>query len=103
VIVVDPPAFIKRRRDFPKGQAAYRKLNQLAMQLLPRDGILVSCSCSHHLATDDLVGALQQATRHVNRFAQIVEVGGHAPDHPIHPAIPETHYLKSITCRVVQE
>jgi 23S rRNA (cytosine1962-C5)-methyltransferase len=103
VIVVDPPAFIKRRRDFPKGQAAYRKLNQLDMQLLPRDGILVSCSCSHHLATDDLVGALQQATRHVNRFAQIVEVGGHAPDHPIHPAIPETHYLKSITCRVVQE
>jgi 23S rRNA (cytosine1962-C5)-methyltransferase len=103
VVVVDPPAFIKRRRDFPKGQAAYRKLNQLAMQLLPRDGILVSCSCSHHLATDDLVGAVQQAARHLNRFAQIIEVGGHAPDHPIHPAIPETRYLKSLVCRIVQE
>jgi 23S rRNA (cytosine1962-C5)-methyltransferase len=103
VVVVDPPAFIKRRKDFPKGHAAYRKLNQLAMQLLPRDGILVSCSCSHHLATDDLVGAIQQAARHLNRFAQIVEVGGQAPDHPIHPAIPETRYLKSITCRVVHE
>jgi len=103
VVVVDPPAFIKRRRDFPKGQAAYRKLIQLAMQLLPRDGILVSCSCSHHLALDDLIGTIQQASRHLNRCTQIVEVGGHAPDHPIHPAIPETRYLKAIVCRVVHE
>ena len=103
VVVVDPPAFIKRRRDVPKGQAAYRKLNQLAMQLLPRDGILVSCSCSHHLAQDDLIATIQQAARHVNRFVQVIEVGGHAPDPPIHPAIPETRYLKAIVCRVVQE
>jgi len=102
-VVVDPPAFIKRRRDIPKGQAAYRKLNQLAMQLLPRDGILVSCSCSHHLAQDDLIAAIQQAARHLGRFVQIVEVGGHAPDHPIHPAIPETRYLKALVCRVVQD
>ena len=103
VVVVDPPAFIKRRRDIPKGQAAYRKLNQLAMQLLPRDGILVSCSCSHHLAQDELIGAVQQAARHLGRFVQIVEVGGHAPDHPIHPAMPETRYLKALTCRVVND
>ncbi|HQR49559.1 MAG TPA: RlmI/RlmK family 23S rRNA methyltransferase, partial [Steroidobacteraceae bacterium] len=103
IVIVDPPAFIKRRRDIPKGQAAYRKLNQLAMQLLPRDGILVSCSCSHHLAQEELVAAIQQSARHLNRFAQVVEVGGHAPDHPIHPAIPETRYLKSLTCRVVIE
>jgi 23S rRNA (cytosine1962-C5)-methyltransferase len=103
VVVIDPPAFIKRRRDIPKGQAAYRKLNQLAMQLLSRDSILVSCSCSHHLAQDDLIGAIQQAARHVGRFVQIVEVGGHAPDHPIHPAIPETRYLKALTCRVVHD
>jgi 23S rRNA (cytosine1962-C5)-methyltransferase len=103
VVVVDPPAFIKRRRDIPKGQAAYRKLNQLAMQLLPRDGILVSCSCSHHLAQDELIGAIQQAARHLGRFVQVIEVGGHAPDHPIHPAIPETRYLKALTCRVVHD
>jgi 23S rRNA (cytosine1962-C5)-methyltransferase len=103
VVIVDPPAFIKRRRDLPKGQAAYRRLNQLAMQLLPRDGILVSCSCSHHLAQDDLIATIQQAARHLGRFAQVIEVGGHSPDHPIHPAIPETRYLKSLTCRVVQE
>jgi 23S rRNA (cytosine1962-C5)-methyltransferase len=103
VVIVDPPAFIKRRKDLPKGQAAYRKLNQQAMQVLARDGILVSCSCSHHLGQDDLITTLQQAARHVDRFAQLVEVGGHAPDHPIHPAIPETRYLKSLFCRVVQD
>ncbi len=103
VVVIDPPAFIKRRRDIPKGQAAYRKLNQLAMQLLPRDGILVSCSCSHHLAQDELIDTVQQAARHLNRFAQVVEIGGHAPDHPIHPAIPETRYLKALFCRVVHD
>jgi 23S rRNA (cytosine1962-C5)-methyltransferase len=103
VVVIDPPAFIKRRRDIPKGQAAYRKLNQQAMQLLSRDGILVSCSCSHHLALEDLTTAIQQSARHLSRFAQIVETGGHSPDHPIHPAIPETRYLKALTCRVVHE
>ncbi len=103
VVVIDPPAFIKRRKDVPKGQAAYRKLNQAAMQVLARDAILVSCSCSHHLAQDDLIHAVQQSARHVDRFAQIVEVGGHAPDHPLHPAIPETRYLKSLFCRVLQD
>jgi 23S rRNA (cytosine1962-C5)-methyltransferase len=103
LVIIDPPAFIKRKRDIPKGQAAYRKLNQMAMQLLTRDAILVSCSCSHHLAQDELIGTVQQAARHLSRFAQVVAVGGHAPDHPIHPAIPETRYLKALTCRVVHD
>jgi len=103
LVIIDPPAFIKRKRDIPKGQAAYRKLNQMAMQLLARDAILVSCSCSHHLSQDELIGTVQQAARHLSRFAQVVAVGGHAPDHPIHPAIPETRYLKALTCRVVHD
>jgi 23S rRNA (cytosine1962-C5)-methyltransferase len=101
VVVIDPPAFVKRKKDLPKGIAAYRRLNQLAMQLIDRDGILVSCSCSYHLPADELVNAVQRAARHLNRFAQIIEVGGQAPDHPIHPAIPETKYLKVVFCRVV--
>lgn len=103
VVVIDPPAFIKRKKETPKGEAAYRRLNQLAMQLLDRDGILVSCSCSYHLEPGSLVTAIQRAARHVSRFAQIVEVGGQAPDHPIHPAIPETRYLKAFFCRAVHE
>jgi 23S rRNA (cytosine1962-C5)-methyltransferase len=103
VVVIDPPAFIKRKKDMPKGEAAYRRLNQLAMQLLVRDGLLVSCSCSYHLSNDALVGAIQKAARHSNRFVQIIEVGGQGSDHPLHPGIEETRYLKALTCRVVAE
>ena len=103
VVVIDPPAFIKRKKDIPKGEAAYRRLNQLAMQLLERDGILVSCSCSWHLEPEQLLGAINKAGRHVSRFVQIIEVGGQSPDHPLHPAIPETRYLKAFTCRVVHQ
>jgi 23S rRNA (cytosine1962-C5)-methyltransferase len=103
VVVIDPPAFIKRKKDIPKGEAAYKRLNQLAMQVLDRDGVLVSCSCSYHLEPQSLVTAIQRAGRHLDRFVQIVEVGGQAPDHPIHPAIPETRYLKAFFCRVVRD
>ena len=103
VVIIDPPAFIKRRKDIPKGEAAYKRLNQLAMQLLERDGILSSSSCSYHLAPEGLSTAIQRAARHLARFAQIIETGGQAPDHPVHPAIPETRYLKSFICRVVPE
>lgn len=101
VIVLDPPAFAKRRKDLPKAEAAYRKLNQLALQLLDDEGVLVSCSCSWHLPADALLGAIQNAARHTGRFAQMLEAGGQSPDHPVHPAIPETRYLKSYFCRVV--
>src|SRR6185312_9997621 len=74
----------------PQGQAAYRKLNQLALALIESDGLLVSCSCSYHLAPEELVTAIQTAARHAGRFVQILEAGGQSPDHPVHPAIPET-------------
>ncbi|MGC3982190.1 MAG: class I SAM-dependent rRNA methyltransferase [Steroidobacteraceae bacterium] len=103
VVIIDPPAFIKRKKDIPKGEAAYKKLNQLAMQLVARDGLLVSCSCSYHLHGDVLIDAVQRAARHLNKHAQIIEVGGQAPDHPIHPGIEETRYLKALIARVVSE
>lgn len=100
VVVLDPPAFIKRRRDAAVGQAAYRRLNQLALRLLNDEGLLVSCSCSFHLEADALLASIQAAARHVGRFVQLLETGGQAPDHPIHPAISETRYLKAFFCRV---
>ncbi len=103
VVVIDPPAFIKRKKDIPKGEAAYKRLNQLAMKVLERDGILVSCSCSYHMSLESLIDAIQRAARHLNRFAQIIEIGGQSPDHPIHPAIQETRYLKAVVVRIVGE
>ena len=100
VVVLDPPAFIKRRKDLPRGQAAYRKLNQLAMRLLGPDALLVSCSCSYHLGADELAGLIQAAARHGDRGVQILAAGGQACDHPVHPAIPESRYLKAFFCRV---
>ncbi len=103
IVIIDPPAFIKRKKDIPKGEAAYKRLNQLAMQLVERDGLLVSCSCSYHLHGDALIDSIQRAARHLNKHVQIIEVGGQAPDHPIHPGIEETRYLKSFIARVVSE
>jgi len=103
VVILDPPAFIKRKKDIPQGQAAYRKLNQLALGLLGEEGTLVSCSCSYHLAPEELMSAIQSAARHSGRFVQILEAGGQSPDHPVHPAIPETRYLKAFFCRVTRD
>lgn len=101
VVVLDPPAFVKKRKDLAAGKEAYRRLNQLAMQLLERDGLLISCSCSHHMSGVDLLVAIQSAARHLDRDAQVLEQGAQAPDHPVHPAIPETAYLKAFFVRVV--
>jgi len=103
VVILDPPAFAKRKKDAPQAQAAYRKLNQLALPLIDRDGLLVSCSCSYHMEADELINAIQTAARHTSRFVQVLEQGGQSPDHPVHPAIPETRYLKSFFCRVTRE
>ena len=102
VVIVDPPAFIKRKKDLPQGEAAYRRLNQLAMRLLSDDALLVSCSCSYHLPQDALPAIVQAAASHSGRTAQILEFGGQSPDHPVHPAIPETRYLKTVFCRVTR-
>jgi len=99
VVVIDPPAFAKRKKDLPKALAAYKRLNQLAMQLLG-NGILVSCSCSFHVSAEDLQDAIAKAARSAQKHVQILEVGGQAADHPVHPAIPETRYLKAYFCRV---
>jgi 23S rRNA (cytosine1962-C5)-methyltransferase len=75
-------------------------LNQLAIQAVADDGILVSCSCSFHVSAEDLQEAIAKAARGADKHLQIIQMGGQAPDHPVHPAIPETRYLKAYFCRV---
>lgn len=101
VVVADPPAFIKRKKDIKNGEAAYRRLNEQAMRLLNKDGILVSASCSMHLEEDNLQNILLQSARHLDRNIQLLERGTQGPDHPVHLAIPETRYIKSLTCRLL--
>ena len=100
VVIIDPPAFAKRKKDLPKALAAYKRLNQLAIQVLAAEGILVSCSCSFHASAEELQDAIAKAARGADKHLQILEMGGQAPDHPVHPAIPETRYLKAYFCRI---
>jgi 23S rRNA (cytosine1962-C5)-methyltransferase len=99
-VVLDPPAFIKRKKDQAAGIEAYQRLNSLALEVLRADGILVSASCSYHMPREALQDAMLRATRRVGRGLQILEQGHQGPDHPVHPAIPETAYLKAFTGRV---
>ncbi len=101
MVIVDPPAFIKRKKDFKEGLTAYRRINQMAMQVLNKGGYLISASCSFHLKREQLQDTILKASRHVDRNAQIVEQGHQGPDHPVHPAIPESDYLKSFTARIL--
>ncbi len=101
IVIVDPPAFIKRKKDFKEGMNAYRRVNQMAMQLCNRDSLLVSASCSHHMPEQTLLQQIQGAARHLDRFAQMLERGYQGPDHQVHPAIPETAYIKSFISRVL--
>ena len=101
VVIADPPAFIKRKKDIKNGEAAYRRLNETAMRLLNKDGILVSASCSMHLEEDNLQNILLTSARHLDRNIQLLERGAQGPDHPVHPAIAETRYIKSLTVRLL--
>ena len=101
VIIADPPAFIPRKKDIKKGTEAYRRVNQMAMQLLAKDGLLISASCSYHLDYSTLKNTLLSCSRHLDRNLQIIHQGHQGLDHPIHPAVTETDYLKAYFCRVL--
>jgi len=101
VVILDPPAFVKRKKDFVEGRLAYRRLNELGMQVLAKDGVLVTCSCSYHMPRAALLEAVQQGARHLDRNVQMLVQLQQGPDHPVHPAIPETEYLKGFVCRVL--
>ncbi|HET9032181.1 MAG TPA: class I SAM-dependent rRNA methyltransferase [Dokdonella sp.] len=101
VVILDPPAFVKRKKDLAEGRVAYRRLNELGMQVLERDGILITCSCSYHMPRSVLLSGVQQGARHLDRHVQLLWNLQQGADHPIHPAIAETEYLKGFVLRVL--
>ena len=100
VVILDPPAFVKRRKDLKEGSLAYRRINRLAMNLVNNEGILVSASCSYHLGREQLLNEIRQASYLANVDCQVLEQGHQGPDHPVHPAMKETDYLKSYICHI---
>jgi 23S rRNA (cytosine1962-C5)-methyltransferase len=99
LVVLDPPALVKSRKHLAAGARAYRELNRAAMGLLEEEGVLVSCSCSHHLDDALFRQVLLESARAAHRPFRVVEWRGESPDHPQLLAVPETHYLK---CGVLQ-
>lgn len=101
IVVCDPPAFIQKKKDIRNGERAYARINNLAMRLLNKGGVLVSASCSMHYQRESLVDMIRANSRELDRTAQIFHVGYQGADHPIHPAIPETDYLKAYFARIL--
>lgn len=100
VVILDPPAFVKRRKDLKEGSLAYRRINRLAMNVIKNEGILVSASCSYHLGREQLLNEIRQASYLADVQCQVLEQGHQGPDHPVHSAMKETNYLKSYICHI---
>ena len=101
VVICDPPALVKQKKDHAAGAEHYAALERAALALVRPGGWLVACSCSYHLAEEDFTRLLLREARRAGRNLSIVVRGGQAADHPVHPAMPETRYLKALACRVL--
>jgi 23S rRNA (cytosine1962-C5)-methyltransferase len=94
LIIIDPPAFAKNKKNLPKAKKGYEKLNRMALDLLPDGGILATSSCSYHLSEEDFRSVLSAASARSGRNSRLLYFGGASLDHPKLPAMPETSYLK---------
>lgn len=101
IIILDPPAFIKKQKDLKAGLIAYRRLNELALRLLTPGGILFTASCSMHLDETTFIDLIRRAGIDAKTQLQLLERGHQAPDHPLHLAIRETEYLKLLIIRKI--
>jgi 23S rRNA (cytosine1962-C5)-methyltransferase len=96
VVVADPPAFAKSRKDQPAALRAYAKLARLAAALVERGGFLFVASCSHHVAPAEFAEAVAWGIHRARREAKLLATTGAGPDHPVHPMLPESAYLKGL-------
>jgi 23S rRNA (cytosine1962-C5)-methyltransferase len=99
-IVLDPPAFAKSKRAAEGALRGYKELNLRAMKMLVGGGTLITCSCSHHVSTEDFLAVVRSAAIDAGRRVQLIESRGAAPDHPAILTLPETSYLKCLILRV---
>jgi len=99
-IVLDPPAFAKTRRAAEGAMRGYKELNLRAMKMLSPGGMLVTCSCSHHVGLEEFAAAVRSTAEDAGRRVQLLEARAAAPDHPSILTLPETSYLKCLICRV---
>ena len=96
LVIADPPAFVKSKKDLRRGAKGYRKLARLAADLVAPRGFLLLASCSHHIDQGQLLAEAQRGLQAAGRSARVLHIAGAAADHPLHPALPESAYLKAL-------
>lgn len=101
VIILDPPAFVKDRHKVKEGLMGYKKINEMALRILPPNGVLVSASCSAHVTLSDFRYMLSESAGHTRRSLQVLETYTHGIDHPELVSFMEGEYLKCVFARVV--
>jgi len=101
VVILDPPAFTKSRGGLEGAARGYKELNLRALRLLNSGGILVSCSCSHHMTEAHLLEVIASAALDAGKQLRVLERRTQARDHPILIPVPETHYLKCLVLQVI--
>ena len=100
IVVCDPPAFAKVKKDIAAGLRGYRKVARLAAGLVEKDGILALGSCSHHVRPDEFFAECIRGLTEAGKTGRVILQAGAGPDHPVHPLLPETAYLKMLVCQI---
>ncbi|MCX7364868.1 MAG: class I SAM-dependent rRNA methyltransferase [Alphaproteobacteria bacterium] len=100
VVVCDPPAFVKSRKDLKIGIQGYRKMVRLAAPLVAPGGFLFAASCSHLVDPPPFADQVRRGLHDAGRVARILRTSGAALDHPVHPGLPESAYLKALTLQL---
>lgn len=95
IVICDPPAFAKSRKDADAGLRAYHRMTSLAAPLVAPGGFLLVASCSHHAPLEAFTAQVATALVRARREARVLYTGGAGPDHPVHPNLPESAYLKA--------
>jgi 23S rRNA (cytosine1962-C5)-methyltransferase len=96
VVIADPPAFVKSKKDLQAGARGYRKLARLAAKLAAPDGVMFIASCSHNMESETFAEQVRRGLDDAGRGGRIIRSAGAGPDHPVHPHLPESAYLKAL-------
>jgi 23S rRNA (cytosine1962-C5)-methyltransferase len=100
LVVADPPSFVKSKKELAPGARGYRKLARLAAGMVAPEGLLFVACCSHHVSAELFAEEVAAGLGAAHRPGRIVAEGGAGPDHPVHPHLPETAYLKHLLIQV---